>query len=304
MYIRYRSRQHRAEGTVGQETRFLHLVSQIFKCQPDSGYFDWANKPENRWVVRIHNFQLWNICKNLSISDAECIVPELYRKVCSISQVRLIKTVRLRVRATEKLLNDPVLGKTVKIVVLVRDPRGVMHSRAEFPSCAFPYCSDVTTVCRDLASDIIATSQIKKTHPDRIHLIRYEDLSIDPFGTSDELFKFLGLPQYRLVDTFIEEHTRTLRSRSLPTNGDKITTDTAQEKAMQERSGANYHSTTRNSKATVFLWKKNMRNEDISNVQRVCKNSMKMLGYNPMTNIDQNRVDDSFALIVKSPQQL
>ena len=147
-----------------KETESLNLVSQIFKCQPDSGYFIHANKPENRFLFR-HNFRLWNICEHLLMAGAACFMPELYRSTCPMFPIRVIKTVRLRVQATKKLLNDPVVGKTLKIVVLVRDPRGVMNSRAGMDWCKLPHCIDPATVCRDLQSDILAAYKIKKDHP-------------------------------------------------------------------------------------------------------------------------------------------
>ena len=54
-------------------------------------------------------------------------MPELVKKTCNLFPIRLIKTVRLRVRFVEPLLTDPDLA--LKIIVLVRDPRGVMRSR-------------------------------------------------------------------------------------------------------------------------------------------------------------------------------
>ena len=128
-------------------------------------------------------------------------------------------------------------------------------------------------------------------------MIRYEDLGIDPFGTVDEMFKFLGLPPHRLIDKFIEEHTQISRSNLLATTGIKLETAGEQEKAMKERR-AKPRGTTRNSKATVFLWKNLMKTEDILEVQRLCKTPMRILGYNPMTNINNNRIDDNFPLII------
>ena len=148
-----------------KETESVNLVSQIFKCQPDSGYFIHAKR--NPFLFS-HNFRFWSMCKSLLEAASACFMPELYRSTCPIFPIRLTKTVRLRVGATEKLLNDPVLGKTLKIVVLVRDPRGVMNSRAGMDVlewCKEPRCSDPTTVCRDLQSDILNAYKIKKDYP-------------------------------------------------------------------------------------------------------------------------------------------
>jgi hypothetical protein len=140
------------------------LVSQVFKCRPESGYFIHANKPENRFLFK-HNFRLWNVCENLLMANAACFMPELYLKTCPIFPIRVIKTVRMRVKETEKLLLDSAIGKTLKIVVLVRDPRGVMNSRSAMDWCKLKTCHDPATVCKHLQADILAAFELKKNYP-------------------------------------------------------------------------------------------------------------------------------------------
>ena len=137
---------------------------------------------------------------------------------------------------------------------------------------------------------------------DKIHLIRYEDLSVDPFGTTDDLFKFLDLSPNKLIEKYVEQHTQTTRNGALSTTTKKLDITSTQEKSMQDKSLP--YTTSRNSKVTAFLWKKKMKTKDILKVQRVCRKPMRMLGYNPMTNIVGNREDDDFPLIVKSSQEL
>ena len=142
----------------------VRLVSEVFKCKPESGYFIHANKPENRFLFK-HNFRLWNVCENLLMASAACFMPELYFKTCPIFPIRVIKTVRMRVAETENLLLDSELKETLKIVVLVRDPRGVMNSRSSMDWCRQKTCSDAYTVCKDLTADIIAALHLKKKYP-------------------------------------------------------------------------------------------------------------------------------------------
>ena len=142
----------------------VRLVSQVFKCKPESGYFIHANKPENRFLFK-HNFRLWNVCENLLMASSACFMPELYFKTCPIFPIRVIKTVRMRVAETEKLLTDPELKETLKVVVLVRDPRGVMNSRSSMDWCKHKTCSDPYTVCKDMTADILAALELKKKFP-------------------------------------------------------------------------------------------------------------------------------------------
>jgi hypothetical protein len=146
------------------QPEFVEFVSRVFKCNPEYGYFIHAKKNENIFLFK-HNFRLWNLCVHLLKGNTACFLPELYYKVCPIFPIRVIKTVRLRVRETEKLLLDSELGKTLKIVVLVRDPRGVMNSRSAMPWCQSKSCYDPLTVCEDLQADVLAAHEFKKKYP-------------------------------------------------------------------------------------------------------------------------------------------
>ena len=46
---------------------------------------------------------------------------------------------------------------------------------------------------------------------DKMSLIRYEDLSLDPFTTTDSLLEFLELKPNKLIEQFLESHTKTQR---------------------------------------------------------------------------------------------
>ena len=134
----------------------------------------------------------------------------------------------------------------------------------------------------------------------RIHLIRYEDLSVDPFGMTDKLLDFLDFAPNQLIERFLEGHTKTTRKTSTTSK----TIETTPNENNSKRAISDAYSTTKNSKATAFKWKKKMKSKDILKVQRVCKKPMRMLGYNPMPNIIENRNDDGFPLIVKTSKEL
>ena len=112
------------------------------------------------------NFRIWNICKELSIQNAT----GLYYKACPIFPIRLIKTVRMRVRETEALLKDATLEKTLKIVVLVRDPRGIINSRRAMPFCresstiVNKNCNDTSIACEDLQDNVLAAHELEKRY--------------------------------------------------------------------------------------------------------------------------------------------
>jgi hypothetical protein len=136
-------------------------------------------------------------------------------------------------------------------------------------------------------------------------LIRYEDLCVDPFGTTDILLKFLDLAPHKLIEKFIEQHTQTSRNAGASSN--KITSsniDTIIPSSKKVKSMQNPYGTVRNSNVTAFKWKKEMEEKYISVVQGACKTPMMMLGYNPMKNITENKYDDNFPIIIKSSKEI
>ena len=143
-------------------------------------------------------------------------MPEFARQACSLFPIRLIKTVRLRVSMVERLLKQNEFGPNLKVIVLVRDPRGVMNSRSAMDWCQAPRCADPETACTDLNDDFESAKDLSVRYPGQFHIVRYEDLSFDPFRTADSLFEFAGLHESeghkRLIEKYLETHTKVTRS--------------------------------------------------------------------------------------------
>ena len=104
-------------------------------------------------------------------------------RFCPLFPIQSIKTVRLRLNLTRSLVEDPSLN--VKVLLLVRDPRGTMQSRKhrveikkkkmylnivkqEVGWCpGNPDCDDPARLCGDLVSDYQAFKQLSKEFPGR-----------------------------------------------------------------------------------------------------------------------------------------
>ena len=98
-------------------------------------------------------------------------MPEFYRAACPLFPIRLIKTVRLRVPYVEGLLQDPEISSNLRVVMLSRDPRGVMTSRSAVNWCENPHCSDPEFACKDLDNDLEAAARLKRLYPGEIEWI-------------------------------------------------------------------------------------------------------------------------------------
>ncbi|CAB0030890.1 unnamed protein product [Trichogramma brassicae] len=141
-----------------------------------------------------------------------------------------------------------------KVVLLIRDPRGVLQSRKHREWCPNePDCFDPTTLCSDMVSDYNAAVRFLKLYPDTFSVIRYEDLSLDPFAHTDKLFKFFGLHYHENVQHFLETHTKT------------------------DIGGLS--STFRNSKTAPFHWRTELDFDEVDEIQQECDQAMKLWGY-------------------------
>ena len=79
--------------------------------------------------------------------------------------VNVLKTVRMGVSPVMKLLEDKALD--LRVVHLVRDPRGCLHSRMQLTWCQSPACRDPPTVCQDLLTDLKHSEVLMKKFNDR-----------------------------------------------------------------------------------------------------------------------------------------
>lgn len=89
-------------------------------------------------------------------------------------------------------------------------------------------------------------------------MIRYEDLSEDPYISTKELFEFYGRDFHPKVKSFLDSHTTTVID--------------------------GMYSTYRDTKSTPFRWKTELTFEEIEEIQESCSAAMEHWGYVPATN--------------------
>lgn len=228
-------------------------------------YLKHTSLPENQFLLK-HNFRIWNACSTLLPVSSACFMPEFEAKSCQKFPVRLIKTVRLRAPYIEGLFKDPKLN--LKVIVLVRDPRGVMRSRSEMSWCDQPMCNNITSVCKDLHRDVAEALRLGAEYQDRITMVRYEDLSTSPYKTMDKLINFLGLPSMpEFMDKYLESHTGKYRFPA-----------TEEAKVQVEEEGP-YGTKRESSEKTAFKWTHYLDKEFIKDIEETCIEPMTTLGY-------------------------
>lgn len=200
------------------------------------------------WVFN-HNTHLWRQCQ---AHKKICWEPLFVSKFCRLFPFQSMKLVRLRLRVAEKLLSRKDLG--IRLVLLVRDPRGILQSRKHREWCPTnPDCYDPALVCADMVSDFSAAVRLIKKYPNSFRVVRYEDLSVDPYKHVKELYEFYGLDFHANVKRFLDTHTK------------------------NDVGGVS--STFRNSKVAPFHWRADLDFDEVDEIQRVCEPAMDLWGY-------------------------
>ncbi|XP_077284051.1 carbohydrate sulfotransferase 3 [Arctopsyche grandis] len=197
-----------------------------------------------------HNERLWEHCSD---HPHLCWNATFLTKFCRLFPFQSMKVVRLRLKLAEELLGDDSEGP--RILLLVRDPRGVLQSRRHRDWCpGQPDCDQPALLCADMVSDYVAAVRMAALHPRRFRVLRYEDLSLDPYKTVSSLLDFFGVDFHSSVKEFLDTHTK------LDLGG--------------------VSSTFRNSKSAPFHWTKDLDFEDVWNIQSECFEAMAHWGYN------------------------
>ncbi|XP_063704748.1 carbohydrate sulfotransferase 5 [Culicoides brevitarsis] len=218
---------------------------------------DYLNYGKEHNNLFTHNTRLWKHCR---LFTNYCFIPKFLEPFCKLFPLQSMKVVRLRAALAQVLLDDPTLN--VRIILLIRDPRGTMQSRRHRDWCpGQPDCDHVPTVCADMVADYHAARNLTRLYPDRFHVIRYEDLSLNPYDMTNRILAFYGLPMDEQVQDFLDSHTK------LNIGG--------------------VSSTFRDSKSAPFHWTKELDFDDVAQIQDQCTEAMKLWGYKPVNDPDE-----------------
>lgn len=181
---------------------------------------------------------------------------EYVQKVCTWSPSIVVKTIRIDLDVVEKLLNDRSVGNSLKVIHLVRDPRGILSSRKTIVGFQNSKASDI---CSDMRKNLAIYNRLQhSTHKHKLLQIRYEDLASKPISTLLKVWNFTGF-SFKNVDL---SHLR----KHIFGNGKK-------------RPPASSLNTEMNSLNTYKEWLKNAKFELVEEAQEHCNDVMKSIGY-------------------------
>jgi len=220
----------------------------------------------HQWLFN-HNKRLWAHCTEggSNFRKSYCWSPQFLNRFCPLFPFQSIKTVRLRLNLTKSLVEDPSLN--VRVLLLVRDPRGTIQSRKHRDWCpGNPDCEDPARLCDDLVSDYNSLKILSKQFPGRYKVFRYEDFSMNPTNNTIDVFDFFGFSFHQKVEDFLDSHTKS------------------------NKGGVS--STFRDSKTAPFKWREKLSMAEVVNIQVKCEEAMKLWGYKILTDPDELRTFD------------
>ncbi|XP_060695055.1 carbohydrate sulfotransferase 1 [Hemiscyllium ocellatum] len=222
------------------------------------GEDDGEGPPSERW----EEGECVRRCGALNLTEAS--------RACIQRPHVAIKTVRIpAIGDLRALVEDPRLN--LKVIQLVRDPRGILSSRIDtFPdsfrawkiwrnSGRRPYnldASHLSATCQDFLQSVGTGLARPGWLKGRYMLVRYEDLAREPERKTREMYRFLGVAMDTNVRRWIVRNTR-----------------------GPGASGNHKFATVRDSAATAEGWRFRLSYDMVELVQSLCNLTLAQLGY-------------------------
>ncbi|XP_012936854.1 carbohydrate sulfotransferase 4 [Aplysia californica] len=159
----------------------------------------------------------------------------------------------------------------VRIIHLIRDPRGTMLSRAHFTDKETGEMhKNYTSVCRRLLDDIQTSKAIAQKHAGRILTVRYEDLAQFPVAVTQKLYSFSELKYTPEVEKYVK----------------KIT---SKEQLNDEGKPSRKSTSRKDPYRTAYNWRKEMSFQLIKKIDRACEGVYEAMGYRTFSDEDELR---------------
>ncbi|KAF2347276.1 Sulfotransferase domain [Trinorchestia longiramus] len=185
-----------------------------------------------------------------------CNQPAFLSYMCHRSGILVLKIVALRLRHGLKILQDDP-GLDVKILHLVRDPRGILASARRVPFHESSGLTNQNVLCPQLREDLATGDVLAVDFPERYFRLRYEDLALSPIVKMKEILKFIGEPLTARLLAGFREHTS----------------------AFSDRTAHELFSTRKLTRTLPFLWRLRANFSLVTEIQNACEDVVLKLGF-------------------------
>ncbi|KAK6180699.1 hypothetical protein SNE40_008701 [Patella caerulea] len=136
------------------------------------------------------------------VSYIKCL--HLLYELCNKTNINVVNSVQFPLAVSEWMMQeDPGL----KVVYLVRDPRATLWT--QFNYGVFDWSLKLSKksrgFCKLMRLDLLAAKTISQRFPNRLLLIRYEDLLDQPEGAFQSIFSFLQMNYTSEIQSYIKQ---------------------------------------------------------------------------------------------------
>ena len=191
------------------------------------------------------------LCDDFSVSRMESL--------CRKSAIRAAKVIRLH---SLHRLNDFVRQGT-RVLIVLRDPRGMMASRVRTAAFRFPEWkpnlvhNDAGWYCYSMLRDVDFIDSLTREQQSSYLVVRYEDLATQPMRALKKMYRFLGIKPDLSVTNWALNLAKYNPAANETDNG----------------------TLRKNVSASTQLWRAQLNNTLVQEVQTACNTFMNRFGY-------------------------
>ncbi|XP_069100951.1 carbohydrate sulfotransferase 4-like [Argopecten irradians] len=218
-----------------------------------------------------HSTKKFHLCLKTNHSlNNETVLQKCVRILqiqCETINLRVVKTIRLRMRTTVENILKRIPG--LKVIHLFRDQRPRLLSAERTPTMLFHSLQTTAkSECSNALDDIVIHQELERTYPGQLATVLYERLAENPLVVSKRIFTFLQLSFTRKSFEYIKNITSS--ATAVP---------------------CSFCTKKKNSTKTAHAWrtKKSLDFEKIKMIQKECKETQNALGYLPLNSTTEMR---------------
>eukprot|EP00057_Strongylocentrotus_purpuratus_P014636 XP_011669110.1 PREDICTED: carbohydrate sulfotransferase 3-like [Strongylocentrotus purpuratus] len=282
LYTTTELRKQKGIGLFTPESRqnmSRNILRKLSRCQFDPDFVKilggWGGKNKNKAICKASRR-----CRIKSTGWMSGLCRKYKGRVAS-------KLIRVDLELLRPLMVDDNIN--LKIIHLVRDPRGSALSRIKYklsysgkisptvrsqvpkhgrlkPLNLFSVTPEtgqtVRGMCKWIRKNAVVSPDLLPTWlQSRYYLVRYEDFADTPLKVTQDLYRFVGIPFKKEVQDWVIKNTRkTVRKNDL-------------------------FSTHRNSQVAATHWIKDLTEMEVGQIEEECKDVLELMGYEPYSQL-------------------
>ncbi|XP_068727378.1 carbohydrate sulfotransferase 3-like [Montipora capricornis] len=258
------------------------VLSALMSCQfvDNRAAVKFLQSTSKKWAAGLSQnpFQSSPICNQSDSGKMSCpdlaSLPKIVQNVClshfkhSVAKVAIVRVQGRKLSNILPHIIHNTSGTEVKLLHVVRDPRGSINSRInlqwihDYQESGFFYLPRDT--CEGILQNVKYGASLEGSLKKHYKLVRYKDIALSPVKTAMEIYKFAGFEMPESVLHWIVQSTQ-------PTK-----------EVLKKEAGKEF-STIRNATANVEKWRREAPIERTRIIEKECSELFDFLGLDRLT---------------------